>query len=74
MEKRQASTIDELLAEARAGFDRDVELVNRTPDELLARHYRAPWGVEGSVADVIVASLSGHTAGHLAELRTAMAA
>ena len=72
MEKRQASTIDELLAEARAGFDRDVELVNRTPDELLARHYRAPWGVEGSVADVIVASLSGHTAGHLGELRTAI--
>ena len=47
--------------------------MNRSPDELLARHFRAPWGAEGSVADVIVASLSGHTAGHLAELRTAMA-
>lgn len=74
VEKRQARSVEELMAEARASFDRDVELVNRTPDELLAKHFRAPWGAEGSVAGVIVASLSGHTAGHLAELRTAMAA
>ncbi len=72
VEKRQARSVEELLAEAQASFDRDIELVNRTPDELLARHYRAPWGVEGSVTDVIVAALSGHTAGHLAELRAAM--
>ncbi len=74
VEKRQAKSVEELLTEARANFDHDIELVGRTPDELLAKHYRAPWGVEGSVADVIVASLSGHTAGHLAELRAAMAA
>lgn len=72
VEKREAKSIDELLAEARAGFDGDVELVNRTPEELLAKHYKAPWGVEGSVADVIVGSISGHTGGHLAELRAAM--
>jgi uncharacterized damage-inducible protein DinB len=72
VEKRQAQSIDELLAEARAGFDRDLELVKGTPAELLSRHYKAPWGAEGSVADVIVASLSGHTSGHVAELRTAI--
>ena len=70
--KRQDRSIDELMDEARLASERDAELVQRTPEEILGRHYKAPWGVEGSVADVIITSLTGHTAQHLAELRTAI--
>ena len=69
--KRQEHSIDELMAEGRSGFERDAELVQRTPEEILGRHYKAPWGVEGSAADVIISALRGHTSQHLADLRAA---
>ena len=69
--KRQDRSIEELMAERRSVDERDVELVQRTPEEILGRHYKAPWGAEGSVAEVIIGSLQGHTGQHLADLRTA---
>ncbi len=48
-----------------------MDAVRDAPDDLLTKHLRAPWGVEGEVGDVIVMSLEGHLGMHLADLRSA---
>jgi hypothetical protein len=71
VESKESKSINDLLEDARAGFAKDEAQVKQTPDDLLAKHYKAPWGVEGSVADVIIGSINGHLAGHLGDLRSA---
>lgn len=76
---REGKTPADLLDEIRNNFTRDANAVEKASDELLSKHYRAPWdvegaAVEGTVADVIVGSLKKHYRGHLAELATALAA
>jgi len=70
---REGKTPADLLDEIRGNFTRDVSAVEKAPDDLLFKHYKAPWdvegkAVEGTVADVIVGSLKGHYRGHLTEL------
>jgi hypothetical protein len=50
-----------------------MQAVQSAPDELLQQHFVAPWAVEGSVAEVILASLEGHLGTHVADLRAALA-
>ena len=69
---REGKPLGELLDELRASSERSVAAVEAAPDELLASHFRAPWGIEGSLADVIIASLRDHVGTHLAELRAAL--
>ena len=40
-------------------------------DALLQQHFVAPWGAEGTVAEVIINSANGHVGGHVADLRAA---
>jgi hypothetical protein len=75
---REGKTPSELLDEVRSNFTRDIGGVEKASDDLLFKHYRAPWevegnAVEGTVADVIVGSLKSHYRGHLAELAAALA-
>jgi len=69
---RAERTVAELLDEIRSNLARDIAAVEKAPEELMSRAFKAPWDVEGPVADVIVASLRGHFRGHLAELATAL--
>ena len=69
---REGKSLAELLDELRANSERSIAAVEAAPDELLASHFRAPWGIEGSLADVIIASLRDHVGTHLAELRAAL--
>jgi len=69
---REGKSLAELLAELRSGSERSIAAVEAAPDELLAAHFRAPWGTEGSLAEVIIASLRDHVGTHLAELRAAL--
>lgn len=74
---RESKTPADLLDEIRGNFMRDAGAVEAASDELLFKHYRAPWdvegaAVEGTVADVIVGSLKGHYRGHLDELAAAV--
>jgi hypothetical protein len=49
----------------------DSNSVQSAPDDLISKHFRAPWGIEGEVGDVIIESLEGHLGMHLADLRSA---
>jgi hypothetical protein len=65
---RAGRSVAELLDEVRANIARDIAAVENASDELLAKRFRAPWDVEGPVAEVIVESLRRHFRGHLEEL------
>jgi len=69
---RQDKPITEVLEEVRGSCQRDIESVQNAPDGLLAQHYRAPWGVEGPLADVIVGSIEGHLMMHVRDLAKAV--
>ena len=68
---RQDKPIEELLEELRRNVERDIQLVRSEPDETFALHFRAPWGEEGLVSDLIMKTISGHFLSHLADLRAA---
>ncbi len=70
---RADKSVDELLEEIRRNIDRDVRAVRNASDELLQAHFRAPWGAEGSLGEVIVVSLTEHVEEHLADLSSARA-
>ena len=75
---RESKTPADLLDEIRSNFMRDAGAVEKASDDLLLKHYKAPWdvegaAVEGTVADVIVGSLERHYRGHLDELAVAVA-
>jgi hypothetical protein len=67
---REGRTPADLVGELKANFERDMGAVQSAPDDLLAKHFRAPWDVEGEVGDVIIMSLEGHLGMHLADLRS----
>ncbi len=69
---RQDKPIAEVLEEVRGNCQRDIESVQNAPDGLLAQHFRAPWGVEGPLADVIVGSIEEHLMMHVRDLAKAV--
>jgi hypothetical protein len=69
---RESKSIADIVGEIKANFQRGIEAVRDAPDDLLAKHWRAPWDIEGEVGDVIVMSLEGHLGMHLGDLRSAV--
>lgn len=69
---RQSKPVDEIVVEARTHLEEDAKRVAAASDELLNRHYTAPWGIEGRVADVIVDSLQDHLRMHIRDLGAAL--
>jgi len=69
---RQDKPITEVLEEVRASCQRDIESVQNAPADLLAQRFRAPWGTEGPLADVIVGSIEGHLMTHVRDLAKAV--
>lgn len=65
---RSEKSVEDVLNEIRSNIQRDAQAVQVAPEELIAKHYRAPWGVEGTVGEVIIASLSEHLGTHIADL------
>jgi hypothetical protein len=70
---RQDKPVDEVLEEVCVNCGRDIESVENAPDDLLAQHFRAPWGTEGSLGDVIVGSIDEHFMTHVRDLAKAVA-
>jgi hypothetical protein len=60
-----------VLEEIRANIQRDIQAVESASDEDLSRQWKAPWDVEGSVADIIVMSIEGHLGTHIEDLGNA---
>jgi hypothetical protein len=73
VEAREDNTVAELLDELRTKSEQAIRVVQSTPDDVLSGHFKAMWGAEGPLADVIIEAISDHTGTHLAELRTATA-
>jgi uncharacterized protein (TIGR03083 family) len=71
---RADRTPQQLLDEIRANVQRDIQAVESASGDLLEKHFAAPWGVEGTVAEVIITAASGHIGGHIADLRGALGA
>jgi uncharacterized protein (TIGR03083 family) len=70
---RRDRPLPEIVDEIRAILGQDIDTIQGVPDELLATRCRAPWGIEGPLADVIVASLKGHLLMHLKDLQKVVA-
>ncbi len=66
---RAAHSPQQILDEIRSTTQRDIQAVEAAPDELLQKHFVAPWGSEGSVAELIILAAEGHLGGHIADLR-----
>jgi uncharacterized protein (TIGR03083 family) len=69
---RKGRPVGELVDEIRANVQRDLQAIEAADDELLQKHFVAPWGSEGPVAQVIIDSVNGHLGGHIADLRGAL--
>ena len=69
---RQGKPIEELLAELKSGYARSMEAVEATSDELLAKEVTMPWGVSGTLADILVTSVAGHSGEHLDDVERAL--
>lgn len=70
--QRRSRTVAEVVAEARGLLETDVERVRAAPDELLSSNCRAPWGIEGPLANVIVASVREHLMIHIRDMARAL--
>lgn len=69
---RAGRSVAEVMDEVRANLQRDLQAVESAPEEDLQRHWTAPWGSEGTVAQIIIDSVNGHLGGHIADLRGAL--
>ena len=69
----QDKPVPELLNQLRSNCERDIAAVQAAPDDLLSRPVQTPWGAEGPLADIIVASIQEHGGMHLSDLRAATA-
>ena len=70
---RQDKPIEELTGELRSNVQRDIQAIQSQPDELFSQHFRAPWGEEGRLSDVIMGTITDHFQMHLGDLRTGTA-
>jgi hypothetical protein len=70
---RAGKSVAELMNELRSSSERSVAAAEAAPDALLQGPFRAPWGDDGTLAEVIVRSINGHAGAHLGELKAAVA-
>ncbi len=71
VEARKDKSVAELLDELRTKSEEAIEVVQSTSDQILSGHFKAMWGAEGPLADVIIEAMGDHTGTHLGELRSA---
>jgi hypothetical protein len=71
---RAERSVADILDEIRSNIQRDMQAVEGASEELLAQHFVAQWGTEGSVAEVIIASHNFHLGMHIADLRKGLTA
>jgi len=69
---RQDKPIEEILAELKSGCATSISVVEATSDELLTKEVTMPWGVSGTLAEVLTTSVTGHNAEHLDDIERAV--
>ena len=68
---REGRSPADVLDEIRSNIQRDIQAIEKASDEDLQRTWSAPWGMEGTVAEIIIAAVDGHLGAHLEDLRNA---
>jgi hypothetical protein len=69
---REDKPIEEILTELKSGCATSISVVEATSDELLAKEVAMPWGVSGTLAEVLATSVTGHNAEHLGDIERAV--
>jgi hypothetical protein len=69
---RQDKPSEEIIAELKSGCARSKEAVEAASDELLGRQMTMPWGVSGTLAEILATSVAGHQAAHLDDVERAI--
>ena len=65
---RENKPVEEILAEVKAGEENSIKVVQATSDELLAKEFRAPFGLVAPLSDVLLRVINGHNGGHLDDI------
>lgn len=68
---REGRSPADALAETGSNIQRDIQAIENASDDDLLRVWTAPWGMEGTVAEIIIAAVDGHLGAHLDDLRNA---
>lgn len=71
VQARQGKPLANIFNEIRDTMNRDRQVAQAAPDQLLGSMFRAPWGTEGTVAEVIADSFKEHLGTHVAEIKAA---
>jgi hypothetical protein len=69
---REGRSPSELLAEIQMNIRRDIQAVEAASDQDLGRQWTAPWGTQGTVAEIIMSSLDFHLGQHVGDLQAAL--
>jgi hypothetical protein len=65
---REGKPIEEILTEVKTGHENSIKAVQAASDELLAKEFRAPWGLVAPLGDVLLEMVNGHDGGHLDDI------
>lgn len=69
---RENKPVEEILAELKTGHENSIKAVQATSDELLAKEFRAPWGLVAPLGDALLEMANGHNGGHLSDIERAV--
>ena len=69
---RQAKSTDEIVAEIRTGFEGSLKFLDSVSDELLAKEMTTPFGLAGTLGDILVEEFTGRLAIHLDDIERAV--
>ena len=65
---REGRSRADALDEIRSNIQRDIQAIEKASDEDLQRAWTAPWGMEGTVAEIIIAAVDSHLGTHVCDL------
>jgi hypothetical protein len=69
---REDKPVEEILAELKSGCANSISAVEAASDELLAKEATMPWGVSGTIAEIVATSVTDHNAEHLDDIERAL--
>lgn len=69
---RQNNSVSELLAEIRSSRESSIQALQGVSEELLAKVISVPWGLSGTLAEMIGQVVAQHEQGHLDDVARAV--
>jgi hypothetical protein len=69
---RQSKSTDEIVAEIRTSFEGSLKSLDSVSDDLLAKEMTTPFGLAGTLGDILVEEFTGRLAMHLDDIERAV--